>query len=141
MNEVEWAEWFSQLPWGWRVAALVAGALGSVFPAAVVANKLWPDADKRLEDARHRRIEDDERIEHLEAEVKAANDRYYAEREAHIATKERMVATDARLEMMAARMGMGGKETVTPDDVVQDRAALPPGEPPIIDDREPPWRE
>lgn len=128
-------EWFQQVPV--VVRALIYGlsaAAGSGIFLRAVLHKITPDAKDRMEDARLRRVEDDDRIAHLEAELKASNERYYAEREAHIATKERMVATDARLEMLSARLDRGGKSLLTPDDVAQDRLDDPPGEP--HDDRE-----
>lgn len=124
MAELSWLDGLHPLA---RALFLAVSGMGGLGIVGVILDKLFPSAKERMEDARNRRVEDDERILHLEAELRAANERYYAEREAHIATKERMVATDARLEMLATRIGL--QKPITPEDIAEDRELRPPGEP------------
>lgn len=102
----------------------------------VVLDKLFPSAKERMEDARLRRLEDDERIEHLERRIQElererdeAKEKAYVEREARIAEKQQHASKMIELDLLRSKLQMG--DVVLPEDVAQEDASELPH-----DDRE-----
>lgn len=133
-----------------RALILTVSGLGGLGAIGVILDKLLPSAKERLEEARLRRVEDraedNETISHLEQlvtrlearnrelerEADEAKTKVYAEREARITEKQQAATTMIELELLRSKLGMAN--VILPEDVAEDRAALPPGEP--HDDRE-----
>lgn len=135
MAETSWLDGLHPLV---RALLIAVSGMGGVGVLGLILDKLWPSAKDRMEDARVRRVEDDEtivrleaRIQDLERERDEAKERAYVERETRIAEKQKAATTMIELELLRSKLQMGS--VVLPEDVEQDRAALPPGQP--LDDR------
>jgi hypothetical protein len=100
--------------------------MGGAGFVGVILDKLFPSAKERLEDARLRRLEDDDRIEHLERRIQElererdeAKEKAYVEREARIAEKQQHASKMIELDLIRAKLGMAN--VTLPEDIEDDQ--------------------
>lgn len=111
------------------LTALGGGGLLVAFGRAFssIVNRLVPDGNRRLDDARDRRHERAERIQELEKDLAEMTDRYFAVREELIGERKARVVAEARLELLRSNLDMqkGDGPHQLPDEP----------RPPFVDDR------
>ncbi|CAA9252026.1 MAG: hypothetical protein AVDCRST_MAG77-2142 [uncultured Chloroflexi bacterium] len=89
-----------------RVLGVLLGGTSFITFAGLVADKLWPSANRRLDDAKDRRIEDDQRIARLEEALEEMTKKWLAaERQVHAKERETW-ERDAQLLMLRSKLGM-----------------------------------
>jgi hypothetical protein len=110
----------------WRslaAAALTAvGGTGALVGLARLLDRVFPSADKRLEDAKDRRKERRDELESVKEERDEFHDKWIDAEERLIIVRREMMQRDAQLELLRTNLKL--EKGMTPDQIKAAEAAM-----------------